>query len=167
MTETPLVQLVSLDLNDKTQVEWMYAVRAHPEVVPHFFAPPPSSYVHHIEFLRKAQESQERQFWIILFDNQMTGYCQLIHRLDSLEVGLALHPAWWGRGIGQAAMQALLDYAQSLNTAKEIALVVKKDNARAMHIYEKLGFVHLQGVSYQKLDNRIQNAGYSPPQQGS
>jgi RimJ/RimL family protein N-acetyltransferase len=142
MAEKKSVRLVPLDHNDPDHVGWMYKVRTHPEVASYFFAPPPSKYLDHVQFLVKVQESGERQFFIVYVENEMSGYCQIIHRPDSLEVGFALHPSWWGKGIGGASMEALLDYTrQSKMKSKDITLIVKKDNARAIHLYEKYGFV--------------------------
>jgi RimJ/RimL family protein N-acetyltransferase len=142
MGKKQLVKLAPLDHDNPDQVGWMYKVRAHPEVASYFFAPPPIKYLDHVQFLSNAHEKGERQFFIVYVGTEMSGYCQIIHRQDSLEIGFALHPQWWGQGIGGASMQALLDHirhSQDLRS-KAIILIVKKDNARAIHLYEKFGF---------------------------
>jgi len=143
MTRKQPIQLVPLDHNDPDQVGCMFKVRRHPEVAQHFFAKPPNNYLNHVQFLVKSQESGERQFFIIQVNDQMAGYCQIIHHTDSLEVGLALHPMWWNKGIGGASMQVLLDSIR-ISQCKTITLIVKKDNGRAVHLYEKLGFVAIK-----------------------
>ncbi len=55
-------------------------------------------------------------------------------------LGLAVHPDFWGRGIGTALMTAILDLADSWLNLQRVELEVHTDNAAAIHLYEKMGF---------------------------
>lgn len=57
-----------------------------------------------------------------------------------LIANVAVHPDFRGRGIGQMLTAAAADYAQS-RRVPSTWLQVRADNAPAVHIYDKLGFV--------------------------
>lgn len=60
-------------------------------------------------------------------------------------LGLCVAPAWWGRGVGSALMQRLLDWADHWAGLLRIELGVFPDNARAIALYRKFGF-ELEGT---------------------
>jgi RimJ/RimL family protein N-acetyltransferase len=56
-------------------------------------------------------------------------------------LGIGVAEAYRGRGIGEALMQTLLDWATSITSIEKVTLDVFADNARAIGLYKKLGFV--------------------------
>jgi putative acetyltransferase len=56
-------------------------------------------------------------------------------------VGLAVHDAFAGRGVGRALMERLIDVADSWLNLVRLELEVFADNERARRLYERLGFV--------------------------
>lgn len=46
------------------------------------------------------------------------------------------------RGLGQVFVRALIDLAFESTPARRVELDTSEENARARHVYEKLGFVH-------------------------
>lgn len=56
-------------------------------------------------------------------------------------LGLYVHPDYWGKGIGTAIMAQLLDAADNWLNLKRVELDVFTDNAAAIRLYEKFGFV--------------------------
>ena len=58
------------------------------------------------------------------------------HRLS---FGLSVEKAYWGKGIGSALLQTLIDFARE-NGFAVISLEVRSDNARAIALYQKFGF---------------------------
>ena len=63
-----------------------------------------------------------------------------LRRRHAMNLGIALLPEAQGQGIGRALMQALLDYADQWGQVLRIELTVFIDNARAIALYESLGF---------------------------
>lgn len=59
---------------------------------------------------------------------------------DARILSIAVHPDYQGQGIGGLLMQCGLAYLQAQGVAR-IRLEVRPDNAPAVHIYEKDGFV--------------------------
>jgi RimJ/RimL family protein N-acetyltransferase len=53
--------------------------------------------------------------------------------------------AWWGRGIGDLLMRAVLTYARATPTLRRVSLLVFAENAGARHLYENYGFA-IEGV---------------------
>jgi putative acetyltransferase len=60
-------------------------------------------------------------------------------------VGIAVHDAFYGRGVGRALMEKLLDLADRWLGLLRVDLTVVANNTRAIGLYEKLGFV-LEGT---------------------
>lgn len=55
-------------------------------------------------------------------------------------VGMAVHDAFTGRGVGTAMMAAALDLADNWLNLRRVELKVYADNARAIALYERFGF---------------------------
>lgn len=67
------------------------------------------------------------------------------------ELGLVVHDAWHRRGIGTALLGAMLDLADRWLNLTRLELTVYTDNAPAIALYEKQGFVReglLQGYAF-------------------
>ncbi len=80
------------------------------------------------------------------------------------DLGLSVRRAFWGYGLGRALCQTIFAQAKQFGVTR-IALRVRADNARAIHLYESLGFAHegrlvgsfvASGVSYDELTMGLQ-----------
>jgi putative acetyltransferase len=71
-------------------------------------------------------------------------------------VGIMVHRDYQGMGIGRALMEALLDVADNWLMLVRVELDVYTDNAVAIALYEKLGFV-IEGTAKM---NAIRNGEY-------
>jgi diamine N-acetyltransferase len=71
------------------------------------------------------------------------GFTQIDGRNSSAEVGLFIGvPDLWDRGLGYDVVRTLLRFGFEQMNMNRIYLRVFADNARAVHLYEKLGFQH-------------------------
>jgi ribosomal-protein-alanine N-acetyltransferase len=61
-------------------------------------------------------------------------------REGSLEIGLGLHPAWTGRGIGLSFLESGLEFARLQFGPQTFKLSVASFNRRAITVYERAGF---------------------------
>lgn len=132
----PNVELIALDVGDESHVHILYSVRTHPQVVPFLRGPPPPDFSRHVEYLRNLPS--QKRFFVVRLGASLCGYCQLTYDPAHVEIGMALHPDFWDKGIGSQALYCLLEFLQSEN--RSILLFVKKSNLRAISLYKKRGF---------------------------
>ncbi|MBI5493860.1 MAG: GNAT family N-acetyltransferase [Deltaproteobacteria bacterium] len=58
-----------------------------------------------------------------------------------VQLTLAVHPGWQGKGIGKALLTALLAWARAAPGVEKVELRARSGNAVALALYQKLGFV--------------------------
>lgn len=135
------INLINLDIDNVEHLAIMYTVRTHPEVDRYLRGDPPSSFDRHVDYLRKINP-QFRKFYLVEVESALCGYCQLTVDEEHVEFGMALHPDFCNRGIGSAAMSLVFPRLQQDEGIKNktVILYVKKDNPRAIALYQKLGF---------------------------
>jgi RimJ/RimL family protein N-acetyltransferase len=56
------------------------------------------------------------------------------------EFGVSVARSHWGRGVGQALIEALVHWARAGGIVRKLNLRVRADNERAIRLYERLGF---------------------------
>ena len=64
------------------------------------------------------------------------------------QIGMAVRDDWQGKGVGTALMQATVDLADKWLNLARLELTVFTDNAAAIHLYQKFGFV-IEGTMVQ------------------
>lgn len=77
-------------------------------------------------------------------DNALVGGVVLDQtdgRLRSADFHIFIDAAYTGRGYGTEATRLMLDYGFGILNLHRIELLVFRFNTRAIHVYEKLGFV--------------------------
>jgi len=61
-------------------------------------------------------------------------------RRHAAEIGMGVHDAWQGRGVGGALMQAAVDLADNWLNLRRLELQVFVDNEPAIRLYARFGF---------------------------
>jgi putative acetyltransferase len=61
-------------------------------------------------------------------------------RSHAMAIGMAVHSAWQGKGVGSALMRALCSLADGWLNVTRLELTVFTDNERALALYRKFGF---------------------------
>ena len=80
-------------------------------------------------------------------DGEVMGSCGMhptgpsLRRRHAVVVGISILGSWQGRGVGSALMTALCDYADNWMAVLRMELTVFVDNAPAIALYRKFGFV--------------------------
>ncbi len=94
----------------------------------------------------KAYEKNDRALLLLAFcDGTYIGNCSFIagtrlRQRHRATVGIALFREYTGRGFGRAMLRALEEAAAGAGI-EQLELDVVADNARAIHLYESLGYV--------------------------
>lgn len=90
-----------------------------------------------------AQQPASRYYLVAVQDGKIAGYAGLLGagwQADVLTLAVALDK--WGRGIGSALLEALLDEAARRGCA-EVFLEVRTDNSRAQRLYRRHDFAEI------------------------
>ena len=56
------------------------------------------------------------------------------------ELAISVRQSHWGKRIGAALLDTLIDWARSMGTIRKISLRVRTDNARGVALYREKGF---------------------------
>jgi putative acetyltransferase len=102
---------------------------------------------------RFAQRTAETHSLVAELDGRVVGNLGLhletpLRRRHCGSIGMAVHDDFQGRGVGNALMVAMIDLADNWLGLRRIELSVYTDNAPAIHLYEKYGFV-VEGTARQ------------------
>ena len=76
--------------------------------------------------------------------DEVVGWCDILRQVLPTKahcgaLGMGVLPTFRGRGVGLRLITALLDRAWAANLVR-IELSVRTDNARALALYERVGF---------------------------
>lgn len=102
---------------------------------------------------RFAQQSPDMHGLVAEADGQVIGTLGLHvatnpRRRHSASLGMFVHDDYRGRGAGGALLASALDLADNWLGLRRIELEVYTDNAPAIHLYKKFGFV-VEGTARQ------------------
>ena len=102
---------------------------------------------------RLASSDANRHSLVAVIDGRVVGMCSLHletnpRRRDCASIGMAVFDDFHGQGVGSAMMRALMELADGWYCLRRVELTVWADNAAAVHLYEKFGFV-IEGTASQ------------------
>ena len=98
-----------------------------------------------ISYLESLQGNGNQMMVVATVDEEIVGNISYNggHRLRTRHVGefgISVRKDYWGKGIGKALLQNLIDWAKASPYCEKINLRVRDDNIRAISLYRKLGF---------------------------
>ncbi|CDZ25659.1 GNAT family N-acetyltransferase [Neorhizobium galegae] len=102
---------------------------------------------HRPEEIRKGIENQSANFisLVAVLKDRIVGDVGMTHyanrRAHAGSIGMGVHDAYTGRGIGRALIGEILATADRWLDLKRIELTVYTDNETAIRLYERNGFV--------------------------
>jgi aminoglycoside 6'-N-acetyltransferase len=115
--------------------EQLRALRSSPEVA-RWWDPAPAGWP------LEAEPSLEKL--AIVVDGELAGYIQFEEELDETfrhaDVDIFLSPQSQGRGLGTEAMRMIVRHLIEERGHHRVTLSTSVDNARAIRVYEKVGF---------------------------
>lgn len=118
------------------------ALRRQPGVMENTFGMPSDRVNRAEKFI--ADLGPDDHVFVATVDGQVVGlagvHVQRGRRRHVADLGISVHDDYANRGIGRALMQVLLDVADNHLALVRVELEVIDGNARAIHLYESLGF---------------------------
>jgi RimJ/RimL family protein N-acetyltransferase len=144
-----VIEAAALTLVPQTaaHAQEMFAVLGDPAIYAYENEPPPS-----LEWLRerfaklesrRSAGGEERWLnWVIrLPASQLIGYVQATVRRDgSAAIAYVLASAFWGRGLGRQAVEAMMKELGERYQVRAFSAVLKRKNRRSARLLEHLGF---------------------------
>ena len=100
------------------------------------------------EFIESVQSSDNGKILMGFVCNQLVSVAHLAGKSKRprtkhvATLAISVIQSQWHRGIGEAMLETLLNWAVSNPILRVIDLEVRADNRAAIALYEKLGFVH-------------------------
>lgn len=76
------------------------------------------------------------------------GFVNILEEANEVFIGIGTNPDCCGKGYGQRMLQIAYEISKALYPDKPLYLEVRDWNKRAIHCYEKVGFV-IDGPAYQ------------------
>lgn len=109
-------------------------------------------------YLQSQAESTDNAQYLAKVNGEIIGTASLNRKYNRMrhraEFGISLKKAWWGCGAASALAEAILAFAKE-SGVEQLNLEVRSDNARAIRLYEKLGFRKLCTFpAFFKIDGR-------------
>jgi len=106
------------------------------------------------EYIRRSQTNEDRTY-VALSGGEIVGYFFLweITNPNAL-LGIGVADAYQNRGLGTEMMRILIEDARALGL-QGLELTTVLDNARAFHLYQKMGFQYLRDVDNVAGDGRV------------
>ena len=126
----------------------LYAMFSNPQMMEYWSRPPMRDRGEAqamIDGIREQQRERSRFNWMIVDgDDAVVGSCTLF-RFDAqhrrAELGYALHPSQWGRGLAREATSLALDWAFGTLGLHRVDASIDPDNAASRVLLHRLGFV--------------------------
>jgi len=102
---------------------------------------------------RLAHQHPDRHWLVAVVDGRVVGMLGLHlepnpRRRHCADMRISVHGAYQGQGVGTALLAAMIDLADNWLGLRRVELSVFTDNARAIGLYERFGFV-VEGTARQ------------------
>jgi len=75
-----------------------------------------------------------------------------VYAADCIDVGIGLKPKLTGKGKGYEFFECILHFVQKNYPGIDIRLTVARFNERAIHLYQKMGFIERDAFHYNNRD---------------
>jgi RimJ/RimL family protein N-acetyltransferase len=96
-----------------------------------------------LESRRSPDGTQQWLNWVIRVPtSELIGYVQAtVHMNGRAAIAYALSSAYWGRGLGSQAVQAMISELVEHYEVRKLTAVLKRENVRSIRLLGRLGFV--------------------------
>ncbi|UDG80947.1 Spermidine N(1)-acetyltransferase [Candidatus Hartigia pinicola] len=132
---------------EREDLTFIHQLDNNASIMRYWFEEPYEAFVELVDLYDKHIHDQSERRFIIESENKKVGLVELveidyIHRRSEFQIIIA--PCYQGYGYATRAATLAITYAFSVLNLYKLYLIVDKENIKAIHIYNKLGF-HTEG----------------------
>ncbi|EKT56336.1 spermidine N1-acetyltransferase [Providencia sneebia] len=132
---------------EREDLAFIHQLDNNASVMRYWFEEPYEAFVELSDLYDKHIHDQSERRFIVENESEKVGLVELveidyIHRRSEFQIIIA--PRYQGHGYATRAAKLAMDYAFSVLNLYKLYLIVDKENIKAIHIYNKLGF-HTEG----------------------
>ncbi|WP_272682600.1 spermidine N1-acetyltransferase [Providencia sp. PROV124] len=132
---------------EREDLAFIHQLDNNASVMRYWFEEPYEAFVELSDLYDKHIHDQSERRFIVENDSEKVGLVELVeidyvHRRSEFQIIIA--PSHQGHGYASRAAKLAMDYAFSVLNLYKLYLIVDKENVKAIHIYNKLGF-HTEG----------------------
>lgn len=96
--------------------------------------------------IQSANSAENSVIILAIVNEEIAGFVTFnggfrVRKKHSGDMGIAVRKKYWGKGIGNLLVEALIEWARNTETVRKINLLTRTDNATAISLYEKYGFI--------------------------
>lgn len=96
--------------------------------------------------IQSENESVNSVILLALCNGEIAGFVTFhgrtrVRKQHAGEMGIAVQKKYWGLGIGNFLLDALIHWADGTKIVRKVNLLTRADNEKAISLYEKYGFV--------------------------
>ncbi|MBF2516698.1 spermidine N1-acetyltransferase [Listeria marthii] len=129
---------------EREALKFVHRLNNDAKIMSYWFEEPYEAFVELQELYDKHIHDQSERRFILELDGQMVGLVELmeidyIHRRAEFQI--IIDPKFQGHGYAVSATKLAMKYAFHVLNLHKLYLVVDKVNEKAIHIYEKVGFI--------------------------
>ena len=139
--QTPAIKLRPLERED---LRYVHALDNNANVMRYWFEEPFETFAELAALYEAHIHDQSERRFVIEHDGIKVGLVELVeidHVHRRAEFQLVISPEHQGKGLASRATRAAMDYGFSFLNLHKIYLIVDSEDKRAIHVYDKLGFV--------------------------
>ncbi|HAO5620987.1 TPA: spermidine N1-acetyltransferase [Listeria monocytogenes] len=129
---------------EREDLKFVHRLNNDAKIMSYWFEEPYEAFVELQELYDKHIHDQSERRFILELDGQMVGLVELmeidyIHRRAEFQI--IIDPKFQGHGYAVSATKLAMKYAFHVLNMYKLYLVVDKVNEKAIHVYEKVGFI--------------------------
>ncbi|EAG8703234.1 spermidine N1-acetyltransferase [Listeria monocytogenes] len=129
---------------EREDLKFVHRLNNDAKIMSYWFEEPYEAFVELQELYDKHIHDQSERRFILELDGQMVGLVALmeidyIHRRAEFQI--IIDPKFQGHGYAVSATKLAMKYAFHVLNMHKLYLVVDKVNEKAIHVYEKVGFI--------------------------
>ena len=137
---------------EREDLHFVHQMDNNANVMRYWFEEPYETFVELTALYDEHIHDQTERRFVVVGDDKNVGLVELVeidhvHRRAEFQIVIA--PEFQGKGLAKHAAKLAMDYGFGVLNLHKIYLVVDKDNNKAIHIYETLGF-QIEGVLRQE-----------------